>query len=104
MNKYRNKKCEYQGKKFDSMRERDRYIYLQSLLRSGQIEDLKTQEPFQLIPKNGKHRAVKYVADFVYTKNGQMVVEDVKGILTPVFKLKARLFYEIYGIDIAIVK
>ena len=45
-------------------------------------------------------RAIKYVADFVYEENGQTVVEDVKGVKTPVYKLKKRMLAEKYGIVI----
>ena len=35
MSKYRNKKNVYQGKKFDSVKERNRYIVLQSWEKAG---------------------------------------------------------------------
>ena len=58
-------------------------------------------------------RAVKYVADFTYLEvsdhaiiNGEkhytMIVEDVKGIQTPVFKLKAALMLAVHGIKVRI--
>lgn len=104
MRKYHNIICEYRGRRFDSIKERDRYILLSALVAQGEISDLKCQTPFILIKKNGSHREVRYVADFTYIKGGQLVVEDVKGVITPVFRLKARLFYEIFGTDIVIVK
>jgi hypothetical protein len=52
---------------------------------------------------NGKtERAIKYVADFVYidTVNSKEIVEDVKGMITDIFKIKYRLMKQIYNIDI----
>jgi len=46
----------------------------------------------------------KLIADFRYNKNGEDIVEDYKGILTPVFKLKAKLFKANYGFDVKIIK
>lgn len=85
MNKFGAIKCEYQGKIFDSKKERDRYIYLQALQKKGRISGLEWQKKFQLIPlqrENGVvvERPATYIADFVYyDSNGKMVVEDVKG-------------------------
>ena len=59
---------------FDSKRECERYQALALLERSGIIRDLQIQVPFELIPKqkksNGYERPVKYIADFVYVKDG----------------------------------
>ena len=70
------------------------------LERAGVIKGLKRQVPYVLINKSRYGRAIKYVADFVYLENGQLVVEDVKGVRTPVYKLKKRLIAEVYGIEI----
>ena len=45
-------------------------------------------------------RSIKYVADFVYSRNGLTVVEDAKGVRTPVYRLKKRMMAEKYGIQI----
>ena len=83
---------------FASKREAWRYreLVIQSAL--GLISDLKLQPTFELEPAcavNGgldKIRAINYVADFQYTRNGETIVEDVKGVETPVFKIKAKMF------------
>lgn len=73
MSKYRAKKCQVDGIKFDSLKEARRYQELRLLERAGKIADLRLQVPFFLIPaqrdENGNvvERAVKYIADFVYT-------------------------------------
>lgn len=107
-NKYRNKITELDGIKFHSRKESVRYSQLKLYEKGGLIANLRLQVPYELIPKlviNGKtERAVKYVADFVYidTVNGKEVVEDVKGMITDVFKLKYKLMKQVHGIDIKI--
>ena len=100
MNKYRNKKTVFDGITFDSMKEAKRYKQLKIFERAGLIKDLKLQVPFVLIDKTSYGRAIKYVADFVYTEDNKMVVEDVKGVRTDVYRLKKRLLAERYGIVI----
>ena len=79
--KYGNKKVVVDGIKFDSKKEAARYKELCLLERAGAIQNLKTQVKFVLIPSqkmNGRtvERECSYRADFVYTKDGEMVVED----------------------------
>ena len=62
-NKYRNKKVIYDGLKFDSQREADRYCELKLLQRAGKIKNLACQVPFSLIPPqygdvNGKRKLI----------------------------------------------
>lgn len=88
---------------FDSIKEARRYQELKLLLRAGAISDLKLQVPYELIPAqyiNGKcvERAVKYIADFVYTENGKEIVEDAKGVRTDTYKIKKKLMLYVYGI------
>ena len=69
MNKYRNKKVEADGLKFDSQREYKRYCQLILLQKLGEISELKIQVPFELVSKqkklNGKfEQPVRYIADF----------------------------------------
>lgn len=94
--KYGAKKCEYDGIKFDSQKERDRYIELKLLEKGGGITDLQLQVPFVLqdgFKFNGKKiLPIKYIADFTYWKNGELVIEDVKGKKTDVYELKKKMF------------
>ena len=48
--------------------------------------------------------AIRYVADFVYVEKGAEVIEDVKGVLTPEFKIKRHLMKALLGMDVRIVK
>ena len=102
--KYHNKKCEYKGLKFDSLKERNHYIVLEQLEKTGQIKDLKCQVKYELQPSfklNGKTiRAINYIADFTYIKDGKVVVVDTKGFRTKEYLLKKKLFQYKYGMDI----
>lgn len=81
-NKYGNHKCSLGDMKFDSKKERQRYLELEMMLNAGLITNLKRQVPFELLPafyhEGKKVQGIKYVADFVYDENGQQVIEDVK--------------------------
>lgn len=97
--KYKAKKTTIDGITFDSKKESKRYLQLKAMEKVGAISKLQLQVPFVLIEKSSYGRSIKYVADFVYyNKNGSKVVEDVKGVQTPVYKLKKRLMAEKYGI------
>jgi hypothetical protein len=104
MSKYRNVKTTLDGITFDSVKEAKRYAELRLLERAGQIFNLQRQVSFVLIPKqerNGKvERPVVYKADFVYTENGQEVVEDTKGVKTKEYIIKRKLMLWQYGIQI----
>lgn len=125
MPKYRNpyapfRKSKYGAKKtvvdditFDSKKEAERYAELKLLEKAGEIQHLRLQQPFTLIPaqyetverygKNGKRladkqkcifRPVNYIADFVYLdKDGKMIVEDTKGFRTKEYIIKKKLMY-----------
>lgn len=100
MSKYRAKKTEIDGIKFDSKKEAKRYIALKELEKKGNIEKLTLQPRFLLqegFRKNGKaYRKIEYVADFMYEQDGKLIIEDVKGIKTDVYKLKQKLFEKRY--------
>jgi hypothetical protein len=96
MNKYNARKTVIDGIKFDSKKEAARYCELKILLQAGEITDLELQPEYILqdaFIKNGKkYRAIKYRADFRYKDYGKIVVEDVKGMRTPVYKIKKKMF------------
>jgi len=97
--KYNAVKTEVDGFLFDSKAEAHRYSELAMLERCGEIKSLCLQPVFQLVV-NCK-RIGKYIADFKYLdKEGKIIVEDVKGVKTPVYRLKKKLVKAIYGIDI----
>lgn len=99
--KYGAVKTEVDGIMFDSKREASRYQELRLLEQAGEITNLRLQVPYILFPKNKHGRALKYIADFTYNDgNGQLIVEDAKGVKTPVYRLKRRMMAEIYNIEI----
>lgn len=104
--KYGNTKVVDGGLKFDSKAEHKRWQYLAMLQRAKEIRDLRMQVAFELIPAQvapggKKERATVYLADFVYvTKEGTTVVEDVKGAVTPEFRLKRKLMLQVHGIEV----
>lgn len=99
--KYHAKKTVVDGVTFDSKREANRYLVLKGMEEDGTIKDLRRQVRYELVPAfdvDGRHyRPVYYVADFVYVEDGEEVVEDVKGMVTDVYRLKSKLFARRYG-------
>ena len=106
MAKYGNRKIETPEGTFDSLKEYRRWQELKLLQRAGEINNLFRQTPFGLIPAQrvgGKvvERAVRYIADFTYwTKDGEFVVEDAKGVRTKEYIIKRKLMLKEHGIQV----
>ena len=118
--KYKNTKVEYQGIKFDSKREMQRYIVLKYAEAKGIIQDLQMQVKYELIPAVKetyvKHLKTKdkecertlqlpitYTCDFAYVKDNELVVEDVKiskSMLPKEYVLKKKMMFALKGIKI----
>lgn len=98
--KFRNSPVRHDGQFFPSKRELSRYKQLQILERAKQIKDLKRQVPFAF-SINGCP-IFKYYADFTYTlmETNGVVVEDAKGVATPLYRLKKKIIEAEYGIRI----
>lgn len=98
------------GIRFASQKEARRYWELKVLVKSEEITHLVIQPRFDLWAakplENGRHVAAHvgvYVADFQYrdqAAGGHTVVEDVKGMKTPVYRLKKKIVEACYGIEI----
>lgn len=101
-NKFGAVKTTFGGLKFDSKLEARRYQELLLLQKAGKISELTVQVPFTVIHKQPGERAVKYIADFSYRENGDLVVEDTKSkaTATPVYKIKKKLMLQVHGIRI----
>lgn len=108
--KYKNKKyIDSEGNKWDSKKEYKRYLELKEKEDKKEISNLQRQVTYQVMPRltdeNGKfkYHPIKYIADFVYTDNttGKEVVEDAKGLRTEVYKIKKKLMYYVYKIEIS---
>lgn len=77
------------GHKHDSKMEAARCDDLHALQQAGHLYDLEQQPEFR-VEINGKLMC-RYVADFAWKKAGARVIEDVKGVATPMFNLKKKL-------------
>ena len=97
-NKYRAIKTIVDDITFDSKKEARRYVQLKLLVKAGVVTKLELQPRYDLIINTVK--CGFYKADFRYFENGKEVVEDVKGMKTPVYNLKKKLIKAIYGIEI----
>lgn len=114
--KYKNKKVQTPDGSFDSVKEYKRWNVLKKAEADGDIQELRRQVPFELIPhqvletprkRKGKSHtvqktelAVKYFADFTYKVNGKLVVEDTKGVKTPEYIIKRKLMKWVHNIEI----
>ncbi len=94
--------------KYASKREARRAEELKLLLEAGIIRNLREQVPFLLVPKQDGERSCSYVADFCYDEARQLpqgmrwcaVVEDCKGMRTPLYILKRKLVLLVHRVKI----
>lgn len=95
--KYGAEKVEIYGIWFDSKKEGKRY----SELKAMGVWPIELQPKFDLTVNGLK--ICEYRADFAYEVpyGGWKVVEDAKGVKTPVYRLKKKLMKAIYGIEIS---
>lgn len=97
--KYKNIKTVADGIVFDSQKEARRYGELRLLERAKEISGLQLQPRFPIVINGVK--VCTYVADFGYVDHtGSPIVEDVKGMKTPIYNLKKKLMKAVHGIDI----
>lgn len=97
-NKYGAVRKEVDGHSFHSTGEAKRYLMLKQEQELGMISFLLIQKKYPLIV-NGVH-IEDYVADFVYMDEGRLVIEDFKGYRTPVYEIKKKLMFALYGAEI----
>ena len=104
-NKYHNTKVIYKGIKFDSKKEKTRFITLKQLEKAGIIKELELQPKFLLLDtihyKNKTYPKTYYKADFKYFDNekAKYIVEDVKSPITAtdkVYRLKIKMLLTKY--------
>jgi len=93
--KYGARKTVREGVTFDSLGEANRWAQLQLFQRAGTIKGLGDPHPAFPIVINGT-RVCTVEMDFAYSENGQAVVEDFKGVDTPVSRLKRKLLGAAY--------
>lgn len=101
MNKYRAKPTIIDGIRFASKAEARRYETLKMELAHGLIKNLELQPKYPIVINGLK--VCTYIADFKYEMlNGRKIVEDVKGMRTPIFNIKRKLMEAVHGIEIYI--
>lgn len=83
-----------------SKKEARRSAELELMQKLGIISDLEEQVKFELIPKQSGERAVTYTADFRYKQDGQIVVEDAKGMKTQQYVIRRKLMLYRHGIKV----
>ena len=115
--KYKSKRVTVDGLTFDSKAEANRYLYLRDAQKRGDIKNLQMQVKYVLIPAQYEHdrtgkvcgkikgrlleREISYRADFTYEdKDGNLIVEDVKGMKTKEYILKRKMMLYFHGIRI----
>ena len=129
--KYGNNKIKNAFGTFDSQLELARFVFLSNRQKEGEISGLRRQVEYLLIPAQYgteiRHlktkdkevrvlleRPCSYIADFVYERNGETIVEDCKGedkkykgkrfsTETAAFKIKKKLMLYIHNIQIKII-
>ena len=121
--KYNNKKIVNEFGTWDSKKEFQRWLALKEAEAQGVITDLQRQVKFELIPAVTEEYvehlktkdkiktrtlqlAITWTADFVYLKNSEEVIEDVKPskfLLSDRFVIKEKLFFWKYRKKIRLV-
>ena len=115
MSKYRSKKTVVDGITFDSKKEATRYWQLRQLEKADRVRDLELQPRFEIDvrrledPLGDTYHIGFYKADFRYKETATAadhtsywveLVEDAKGVRTPIYSLKKKLIEALYGIEI----
>lgn len=114
--KYNARKVKTEDGSFMSKKELKRWTELKLQEEAGVISDLRKQVKFVLIPaqrepdwigaRGGVHkgklieREAAYIADFVYQKDGETIVEDTKGFRTKDYVLKRKMMLWVHQIKI----
>ncbi len=105
--KYNSRRTELDGIVFDSCAEALAYQELKLQQAVGHIAELKLQPRYLLQEafrddKGKWHRAISYRGDFSFLRirpdhmPDESICVDVKGVQTPVFRMKAKMFAKAY--------
>ncbi len=79
---------------------------LHLMQKGGLIRELQAHPQVRFRLSVGDHHICDYLADFVYWDNerGCKVVEDTKGMITEISRLKMKLMHAIHGVDVEVVR
>lgn len=96
------------GQRFPSKAEARRYEELKILEAQGGITDLQLHPRWRFIIndqllRTQTGRALVYTADFSYRRGGELVVEDVKGMLTRDAEIRIALMKVVHGIEVLLI-
>jgi hypothetical protein len=101
-NKYHNIKTEYKGDTYDSKKEADYAVLLDTMKRAKGVDRVlswERQVPYKI--KIDKILICTYYCDFVVKyADGRIEHIDVKGVKTDVYKIKKKLVKALHNIDI----
>lgn len=93
--KFGAKRVECDGIKFSSIKEKNYYFHLKLRVKTGEVLFFLRQVPIHI------GAASKYVVDFQeFHADGTVHFIDVKGMKTPMYKLKKKLVHEQYPIEL----
>jgi hypothetical protein len=100
VNKYKARPVTTEEGRFASQREYQHWCVSKLREKAGEISHLERQVRFKLAI-NG-HHICDFIADEVFTDTatGKRVVVDVKGVKTPVYRLKKKLMKALLNIDV----
>jgi hypothetical protein len=106
--KYSNKHItDPKGNVFDSKAEYKFWCYCLIRVKAKEIFNLERQVVYELAPAvmvQGRNRpALRYIADMRWNEGspkGKVVVADVKGAVTPEYRIKRHLMMSVHGIEI----
>jgi hypothetical protein len=109
--KYSNQKIvDPDGLKFDSKAEHKYWHFLKLRERAKEIKNLERQVVYELAPsvivQGRKRPALRYIADmrWIEASDGRTVVADVKGAVTPEYRIKRHLMASVHGIEVLEIK
>ncbi len=108
--KFGNRKVVVDGATFDSKAEFARWFELTLLQKAGHITDLQRQVVYVLAPAVKFARAkraqpaLRLIVDFAYREAGQLVLEDVKGVITTAFTIKRHLLKALHGLEVRLIR
>ena len=95
------------GQKFDSKAEHRYWLHLKLRERAKEIFNLERQVVYVLAPAvaiaGRKRPPLRYIADMRWSegsKTGPVIVADVKGAVTPEYRIKRHLMASVHGIEI----
>lgn len=94
--KYNNVWQEYKGKMYHSKREARYARDLDLRVKAKEIREWNTQVKIPLVVN--KRKICSYIADFVVVNNDySLEIHEVKGVVTPVFRIKWKLLQALFG-------